>query len=262
MGLQSRLYQLYLQRRLYYNRAKPLWRESAAMARDGRRSAVLLDEYPLWLEAVERVLKNAGLDVVGKTTDPDDALALVEEHAPDLLVAEIALTGDGIDGIECVRCARNLAPDLKTVVLSSCKDEYAVRAALAVGAVAYVVKTAQPEDLASAVRQAFDHSVYLPGDLALEAVAAEEAKNEEAPKATTDVEELTPRETTEAEELTPRERQILRLVAEGRSNADVANRLWVTEQTVKVHLSKIYRKLGVSNRTEASRRGQLKGLLE
>ena len=134
-------------------------------------------------------------------------------------------------------------------MLSSRRDPEAIRAALGVGAVAYVVKTAQPEDLASAIRQAFEHSVYLPGGFALEMISAPPPRPADARSAN-------------GEELTPRECEILRLVARGRSNAQVAKKLWVTEQTVKVHLSNVYRKLGVSNRTEASRWAQLNGLLE
>ena len=106
------------------------------------------------------------------------------------------------------------------------------------------LRTAQPEDLAYAVRQAFQRSVYIAG----------EAQEWSA--------RPTPAQTEPAEhELTRRELEILRLVADGSSNGQLAKKLWVTEQTVKFHLSNIYRKLEVANRTEASRWAHLNGLL-
>jgi DNA-binding NarL/FixJ family response regulator len=106
----------------------------------------------------------------------------------------------------------------------------------------YCVKTAEPEDLASAIRQAFESSIHYAG--------SREWQREAAPAEPVDVSGLTKREV-----------EILQLVAEGHSNSQLAKMLWVTEQTVKFHLSNIYRKLDVSNRTEASRWAQLHGLL-
>ena len=139
---------------------------------------------------------------------------------------------------------RSPRASVRSIVLSMHADSQVIDAALAAGASAYVVKTAHPEDLASAVRQAFSHSVYLASSRAAEPTAAEKPKVDDSPG------------------LTRRELEILRLVAEGHSNAQLARMLWVTEQTVKFHLSNIYRKLDVANRTEASRWAQRNGLLQ
>lgn len=206
------------------------------------RTAVLLDQHPLWLEAVEQVLHRIGIEVKGKATSPSHAVALMEEHRPSLFVTGLEMEGGTMDGIECLALARERAPELKVIVLSALADSQHVDAALAAGADAYVVKTAHADDLASAIRQAFDHSIYL--------ARAHNGRRER------------PRETVEeAWGLTRRELEILTLVAEGHSNAQLARMLWVTEQTVKFHLSNIYRKLRVSNRTEASRWAQVHGLL-
>ncbi len=204
------------------------------------QSAVLLDRLPLWLEAVECVLERTGVRVVGKTTRPPRALDLIEQHRPDLFITCIEMEPGDMDGIACIRhaCTRN--PGLRAIVLSS-HTEY-VDKALQAGAVAYVLKSAHPDDLSSAVRQAFRHSVYFASGQAV-------------------AENWQPVADAAALELTGREREILRLVAEGHSNAKLAKMLWVTEQTVKFHLSNVYRKLNVSNRTEASRWAQLHGLL-
>ena len=218
----------------------------ATNSRDGRRRAVLLAEYPLWLDALARVVRDTGVDVVGAATDAEEALALAKQHEPDLLVVEIDMPSGHVDGVSFVRRARELVPALSVVALSARRDAKFIGAALAAGVVAYVVKTAQAADIASAVRQAFEHSVYVTGGLLVRA-RQNDAKNENAPS---------------VYDLTPREREILRLVALGRSNAQVARSVWLTEQTVKVHLSNTYRKLGVSNRTEASRWAQVNGLLD
>jgi DNA-binding NarL/FixJ family response regulator len=205
------------------------------------RAAVLLDRQPLWLEALEGILARIDVHVAGKATAPARALELIAELRPDVFVTGIEMPEGEMDGITCIAQARASVPDLRIVVVSSLTGVEHIDRALAAGAAAYVVKTAHPDDLATAVRQAFQPSVYFP-----------------APRS-----ESVGRNTDEAHvlHLTPREREILRLVAEGHSNAALAKMLWVTQQTVKFHLSNVYRKLGVSNRTEAARWAQLNGLL-
>jgi DNA-binding NarL/FixJ family response regulator len=207
------------------------------------KTAVILDQHPLWLEAVEGVLHGIGIRVAGKATSPSQALTLVEEVRPDLLVADLPQSNGGVDGATLLVKARQVVPQLRAIVLSAHTDPSHIDAALEAGAAAYVAKTTHPDDLASAVRQSFNHSVYMAGARAPAPAGSPVAFNESKAR------------------LTRREREILQLVAEGHSNAQLARMLWVTEQTVKFHLSNIYRKLDVSNRTEASRWAQLNGLL-
>ncbi len=199
----------------------------------------------MWLDAVEQVLRRVGVEVVGKTTSTSEALALAEEHKPDLLVTGLEAPTGELTGLALIESARAAAPGIRAIVLSMDQDADVIDAALAAGASAYVVKTAHPDDLASAVRQAFSHSVYLASrrNVASQTATARAAADD-------------------APDLTRRELEILRLVAEGHSNAQLARMLWVTEQTVKFHLSNIYRKLDVANRTEASRWAQVHGLLD
>ena len=206
------------------------------------RSAVLFDPHPLWLEAVEQAIGRAGVRAVGKTTSPEEALELVEEHEPDVLVAEISTEQGPGEGITFLLRAREIQPELKIIVLSTSNDPQHIDSAFAAGAAGYVLKSAHPEDVALAIRQAFEHSIYL----AEARVSA--TSNVAGPS-------------DAASELTRRELEILQLVAEGHTNATLAKMLWVTEQTVKFHLSNIYRKLNVSNRTEAGRWAQVHNLL-
>lgn len=205
----------------------------------GAFNAVVLDPHPLWLDALEVVLARVGATVVAKTTSAREALAAIERHRPQLLTLELDNQPGEPTGLDVLRRAKEVVPSLRAIVLSAHHDTDHIDAALAAGAAAYVVKTAHPDDVASAVRQAFEHSVYLAGTPSPPTRAA----------------------TKRPGGLTRRELEILRLVAEGHSNAQLARMLWVTEQTVKFHLSNVYRKLEVSNRTEASRWAQVNGLL-
>jgi DNA-binding NarL/FixJ family response regulator len=212
------------------------------MRETGDRTAVVLDRHPLWVEAMSRLLQEPGVEVVAEATNADDAVAAVEEFRPDVLVA--GLTAGNAADIDCVRRAKDAYPELKPVVMAADEDPVAIESAFAAGASICCVKTAERADLASAIRQAFHRSIHVAG------------VRRPAPVESAVVEPKSP-----ASDLTKRELEILRLVAEGHSNSQLARMLWVTEQTVKFHLSNIYRKLNVSNRTEASRWAQLNGLL-
>jgi two-component system response regulator DegU len=207
--------------------------------------AVLLDPHPIWLDAIEIVLERVGVGVVAKTTSGAQAIELVEELQPRLLTLEIDSLPGEPDGIAVLREARTAAVNLRTIVLSRNHETGYVDAALAAGASAYIVKTANPDDVASAVRQAFDDSVYASATSeSLGGAASQPPSRRKLPGG-----------------LTRRELQILKLAAEGHSNVALARMLWVTEQTVKFHLSNVYRKLEVTNRTEAARWAQVNGLL-
>jgi DNA-binding NarL/FixJ family response regulator len=205
------------------------------------RSAVILDRHPLWLDAISNVLEGVGVEVVGRATDSGEAVKLVGERSPDLLIVGLEVS-DG-EQVACIRRAKEAHRGLRAVVVADATDAGEIEALFAAGASVYCVRTAQPEDLAYAVRQAFQRSVYTAG----------ESSAWSAP----------PMPATEpaAHALTRRELEILGLVADGSSNGQLAKKLWVTEQTVKFHLSNIYRKLEVANRTEASRWAHLNGLL-
>jgi DNA-binding NarL/FixJ family response regulator len=203
-----------------------------------QHTAVLLDPHPLWLEAVQSVLASLDIAVAGKATTAEEALEMIERDEPDIFLVETGLTGS-VSGSSVVRAARQRVSSLRVIALASSADPADIDAAFDAGALAYVVKTARPEDVAATIRQAFDHSIFL---ARVQAVGV--SPTPEPERAVED---------DEGAALTRREREILALVAEGHSNRELARMLWVTEQTVKFHLSNIYRKLDVSNRTEASR---------
>jgi DNA-binding NarL/FixJ family response regulator len=213
------------------------------MNRSSRRVGVIVDRQPLWLDALENLLARLDVGVVARSTELVDVFELVREHEADLLVLGLESGDAGSELLTGVRQVTSSDPRTRVVIVCSDRKTRTIEAAFAAGAHAYCVKSATPEDLTAAIRQAFEPSIYLP-------INADGDDGRSLPSLSgADV------------ELTRRETEILRLASEGHSNARLAAMLWVTEQTVKFHLSNIYRKLGVSNRTEASRWAQLHGLL-
>ena len=204
--------------------------------------AVVVDAQPLTVEAVRSILSGLGVEVTVTTHRYEDTVDLLRAHRPDLVVLGVSRWSSDMQELEYLEQARLREVGAKVIILSDDASRAVINAAMRAGAAAYVTKAASVEDLATAVRQVFEPSIFL---------AAEH------PPAATYVEW-----TRAGMELSRREREILTLVASGRSNADIGRALWVTDQTVKFHLSNIYRKLGVANRTEAAMKAlQLLGSL-
>jgi DNA-binding NarL/FixJ family response regulator len=149
---------------------------------------------------------------------------------------------EALETLPRVRMAR---PGLRVVMLSNQREPSAIDQALSCGVDVYVFKTSHPEDIACAMRQAFEVTFVI----GTKSSTAAEARAQSASAQ------------LRAAGLTRRELEMLTYISDGSSNRDIARRLWVTEQTVKFHLSNIYRKLDVANRTEASRWAQLHDLL-
>jgi DNA-binding NarL/FixJ family response regulator len=163
-------------------------------------------------------------------------LPLVGRTNPDLVLLDIRMPH--FDGLACLDLIRKRHPDVKVVMLSAFSDPEHVQAALRRGASAYVVKAVSPLDLPAALRQAAEATVF-------HAVGSPESGNDDGGTG-----------------LTGRELTLLRAVAKGLSNQAIGKELWISEQTVKFHLRNIYRKLGVSSRTEAARYAYERGLVE
>lgn len=197
---------------------------------------VVADDHTLILEAVKLALENAdGVALVGTATSAAALLDLVRQASPDVALLDLRMPG--MDGLTCLDSLRELYPRLKVVVLSAVDDERIVAESFRRGASAYVVKTVDPRDLAAAIRQAVEETVY-----------------------TAPAGGAAPRVDSELDKLTAKEQAVLRALASGLSNHQIARELWLAEQTVKFHLTNVYRKLNVSNRTEAARFAYRHGL--
>ena len=191
---------------------------------------LVADDHRLMLEAIQLVLEEADdIEVVGVATRGSQVLPLVGQTTPDVVLLDIAMPE--MDGLTCLDHLQKRFPDVTVVILSGQDDPETIRSALARGAKSFVAKQIDPRDLPSALRLAAQGAVF-------------QATVEE--QVTPEVEELRAR-------LTPSEQRVLEALARGLSNKAIAEELWLTQQTVKFHLTNIYRRLGVSNRTEAVR---------
>src|SRR5215216_3306789 len=124
------------------------------------KTAVILDRHPLWLDALERLLDGVGVNVVGKTTSAASALKMVGEMRPMVFLTEYDAIVDSEDGLGSLRRAATDNPGVYSVVLSTHHEAADIEAAFAAGASVYCMKTAEPEDLAAAIRRAFDDSIH------------------------------------------------------------------------------------------------------
>ena len=208
----------------------------------------IADDHRLMLDGIKRALETApDIEVVGEAMSGDEMLALLPTIEPDVVILDLRMpNGDGLDTLSRIREDH---PGMKVIILSMFEDSEHIDQALQRGADGYVVKSINPLDLPSTIRQVVEGTVHLRG-VATSAAPAKDGDTQAGPKI------------PNVDVLTERELSILRLVAEGLSNLDIANRLFVTEQTVKFHLSNIYRKLGVANRTEATRYAYRAKLIE
>jgi NarL family two-component system response regulator LiaR len=201
---------------------------------------LIADDHPLILAGIKRALEEAdGFDVVAEASTGSQVLPLVSQTHPDLALLDLRMPE--MDGLTCLDRIRKQHPKVKVVILSVSTDPEVVQTVLNHGAAAYVVKSVNPIDLSSALRQALEGTVFSAIGL------PEKTAQEDAVKAAG----LTERETT-----------ILRALARGLSNEAIGKELWVAEQTVKFHLTNIYRKLDVKNRTEAARYAYEHGLID
>jgi DNA-binding NarL/FixJ family response regulator len=204
-------------------------------------NCVLVDPYPLFLEALERLLPTADVAVVGATSSPSEALALVRELHPDVIIVGVEARDEELGALDLIRELRSAAPATRVIAIGTGDSRHSAAPALSAGALVYLAKSAEPADILYAIRHSFRGSLYLATMTAPEAEIAENGA---------------------AHKLTRRELELLQLVSEGYTNAQMARMLFVTEQTIKFHLTNVYRKLGVGNRTEAGRWAQLHGLLD
>jgi DNA-binding NarL/FixJ family response regulator len=202
--------------------------------------AVVYDRQRLFLEAVETVLTGPEIVIAAKATTPEETIRELDRHGADLLIVGLASSSDVPHVASVVRTAVAGRPGLKVIVLATSPKVDVDGEIFEAGAAAFVGGNGSQDDVSFAIRQTQQPSIHF------------------APPPRPRVQRVEQPATA----LTHRELEILRLVAQGQSNAEVASALWVTEQTVKFHLGNTFRKLGVTNRTQASRRAHQLGLVE
>jgi NarL family two-component system response regulator LiaR len=170
-------------------------------------------------------------EIVGEAQTGRDAIDLARSLHPNVVLMDLLMPG--MDGITATAAIREAQPDVEVVALTSVLEDASVAGAIRAGAVGYLLKNASPDELRSAIRAAAQGQVRLSPEAAARLVR--EVRAPESPEA-----------------LTKREIEVLRLVAAGRANKEIARELEVAEQTIKAHVSSVLSKLGVQSRTQAA----------
>ncbi|MGW2288082.1 response regulator [Streptomyces phaeochromogenes] len=205
---------------------------------------LIADDHAVVRAGLRALLEGAvDLDVIAEASSGEEAVRLTVELTPDVVLMDLRFAGTnlGIDGVEAVRRLAAEAPGTPVVMLTSYSGRAEVVRALEAGARGYVLKAGPPEDLFRAVRSAAVGGMGL------------------APEVVGD---LVGQVVSPVPELTQREREVVRLMADGHSNRSIADSLYLSEATVKTHLVRIYRKLGVDKRAAAVSEAVRRGLLE
>ena len=178
------------------------------------------------------------LEVVGTAADGAEAIELARELRPDVVLMDISMPG--VDGIRATGSILEAEPEARVVMLTAFSDRDRVVAALDAGAIGYLLKDAEPQEVLDAIRAAARGEAPLAPRAARELLAA---RSEE-----------------QRADLSKREREVLVLVAEGLPNKLIARRLEISEKTVKAHLTSVFQRIGVSDRTQAALWAQRHGL--
>jgi len=194
---------------------------------------LLVDDHPVVRQGLQALLSTQdGIEVVGEADDGETAVAAAERLSPDVVLMDVVMPG--MDGVEALRRIGDRRPQTRVVMLTSYADERRAMEAVDAGASGFLLKDASPRDVVAAIRAAHRGEAVLHPSVAAKLLA--ERRRPPAAHA----------------ELTARELEVLRLIARGLQNKQIAAQLHVSEKTVKTHVSAILRKLDVADRTQAA----------
>jgi NarL family two-component system response regulator LiaR len=198
---------------------------------------VIVDDHKVVRQGVRAFMDTqADIDVVGESESGAEAVRLVVEHAPDVVIVDLVMPG--MDGVEVTRQVKQASPRTQVIVLTSYHQDEHIFPAIRAGALSYLLKDVGPTELAEAVRKAAAGEAVLHPRVAARVVQELHGARQDTPNPFT--------------ELSDREMEVLRLIAAGLSNADIAGQLIISEKTVKSHVSNILNKLHLADRTQAA----------
>ena len=194
---------------------------------------MIVDDHPVVREGLtELLMVYEDLELIGFAKNGQEALAKCQQNTPDVILMDILMPV--MDGILATHAVREQYPEVKIIILTSYPEDDLVQKCLDAGAVGYVLKNAQIDDLANAIRSAYVGKTTL------------------APEAADALIKARTRHLWPGGDLSPREREVLALVAQGLSNDEIAERLVISSSTAKHHVSACIRKLGAANRAQAA----------
>jgi DNA-binding NarL/FixJ family response regulator len=207
--------------------------EAGATLTVNRITVLIADDHPVVIGGIRRALDgHDDIDVVGEAHSAPEVLEMIERRRPRFVLLDLNMPG--VAGLDCVEQIVARWPQVKVIILSACEDSGMINGAFAAGAIAYIFKSVMTMDVASVLRQASTGGIF-------HAATGQRGT----------AREVSPMEPQAG--LTAREQTILTAVTQGLTTAAISQQLWVSEHTVKFHLTNIYRKLGVANRAAAVR---------
>jgi NarL family two-component system response regulator LiaR len=200
-------------------------------------TVLIVDDHKVVREGVRAFLETQpDITVVGEAASGEAAVDLVAEHAPDVVLMDLVMPG--LDGVDATRLVKQASPRTRVIVLTSYHQDEHIFPAIRAGALSYLLKDVGPDELADAVRKAAAGDAVLHPRVAARVVQELHGARPDEPNPFT--------------ELSERELDVLRVIADGLSNAEIAERLVISEKTVKSHVSNILSKLHLADRTQAA----------
>ncbi len=204
---------------------------------------LLADDHRMLREGLRRSLEERGFEIAAEAADGDEAVTLAAQHTPDVVLMDVSMPV--LDGVEATRRVREATPEVRVVMLTMHVDPDVVARAIRAGASGYLVKDCSIDEVAEALTLACDGQTVISPHLA--ASMLDEVRRLDGD----------PHE----EVITKREEEVLQLIADGHSTPEVAEKLYISQKTVKNHLASIYHKLDARDRTQAVVRAVRLGII-
>lgn len=199
---------------------------------------ICVDDHPLLRQGIAAIINHQpGMSLVAEATNGAEAILKYREHRPDVILMDLRLPD--MSGIDSLIAIRTEFPDARIVMLTTFEGDVEIQRSLEAGARGYLLKTMPPSELVEAIRQVHAGKKRIPAELAAQLA-----------------------DHLGEESLTHREIEVLRAIADGNRNRDIAEQLFISEETVKVHIKHIMEKLGASDRTQAVSIGVRRGIIQ
>lgn len=216
------------------------------------KTTLLVEDHAILRDGLRLLLERSGdFEIVDETDNGRDAVTLAIKHSPELILIDISMPG--INGTEAIPLIRNRLPDVKIIVLTMHKTEEYVRASLTAGANGYVLKEDTQVELLGAIEKVFAGQTFLSSGICNQVVSGFLSNHQ--------VSTVTTEEPLSWDLLTLREREVLKLVAEGKRNKEIATYLSISVKTVEKHRAGVMRKLAANNVSELTAFAIRKGLI-
>lgn len=223
------------------------YKEEEIAQKENRISVLLVDDHPIVRNGVKSYLEVLDdMEVIGEASSGEEAIEFVKNNLPDVILMDLIM--GGMNGVEATKIIKQIVPSTQVVVLTSHHDDSLVFPALKAGAISYVLKVISPEELANVIRMASKGTAILSPQIAQMLM--------------TEMHDRIDEERNPFAQLTEREYEVLKLIAQGNSNAEIASHLYITDKTVKGYVSNILHKLHLADRTQAAVYAWREGLFE